>query len=747
MSHMTSSKTCPHCGWVIGTGPELPHHLKPGTNLQTKYLIGKVLGQGGFGITYLAWDLNLDLKLAIKEFYPQGLASRVLGKSEVSAYSGAMKNQYAFGLDRFLSEAKTLARFSEYPNIVSVRDFFRANGTAYMVMNYVEGVTLGEYLRQKGGLISYEQALAVMLPIFDALKEVHRAGIMHRDISPDNIFIDTLGRVMLIDFGAARQELQQKSTHLSVIMKAGYSPEEQYRTRGEQGPWTDIYALAATIYRAITGIIPPESLDRLEEDILEPPSVLGIEIGAEQETILLKALAVRSRDRYRSIEEMQAAILQFEKKQDLKPETEDQTTIKKNLLPLRKKKALLLATVLMTISLLVLLAYGSQIREALNLTYPITSENLKVTSDTELNQTENDQPIVDLQALRTSDNISNNGVPELLFFDDFESGIITEWGVWLDDYASSDAGWKVITTGIGNHYEGRGHVFARPHAPCWTDYSVSFRFNLLEHGASEPPFNFSVRESLNPGHLRYFASIGPSGIQLVKQNTTSFNELSPSDFTTLKDYNSTIIINQWYELKVAVQGNRIELYLDDELAIEYEDSNDPYLFGNIAFETLNYSRVMIDDIAVTRDSIDGAEVNLSEEEQLYLPTLRATAKALRFYGGDEKEAIKNFKTYSSHFSQEEIKFVWWELYLACEPDRNRIFDLSVKCYDPNDVLIYEDKIEGFSIDTSWIESLHAAGIGYRVFGAWKPGPYKVKIYFENQLIAENEFIVAMNLDD
>jgi serine/threonine protein kinase len=620
---MTTSKTCPHCGWAIGSEPELPHHLKPGVILQNKYLIGKVLGQGGFGITYLAWDLNLDLKLAIKEFYPQGLASRVLGKSEVSAYSGAMKNQYVFGLDRFLSEAKTLARFSEYPNIVSVRDFFRANGTAYMVMNYVEGVTLGEYLRQKGGLIPYEQALAIMLPIFDALKEVHRAGIMHRDISPDNIFIDTLGRVMLIDFGAARQELQQKSTHLSVIMKAGYSPEEQYRTRGEQGPWTDIYALAATIYRAITGVIPPESLDRMEEDILESPSALGIDISASQEEVLLKALAVRSRDRYRSIEELQSAMLQNEelavaeanpddialglsddvsgdlsksgeRNLDQRSETSPQITTKELMISARKKKALMLVTVL--IVFLALLAYGPQIRETLNSIYPITSEEVSYTSDYD----NVDESIEEIPLIVTESGF-NDMAPEILFEEDFADGYLSGWRTFIHRAKSSDSGWKIENNDDSYYLVGRDHAHSHPPLERIDDCTVSFRF-ILQEGW----FHLNLRESDDDeNHYRYFIAIGLENeefmmIDLNKDTLDAPAHYVEKEYKNIRLTEIKIKQNHWYNLLTEMVGNGIKVYLDNELIYDYVDENSPILDGNISFETLDSSVVMIDDIIVTR---------------------------------------------------------------------------------------------------------------------------------------------------
>ena len=179
-------------------------------------------------------------------------------------------------------------------------------------MNYFEGVTLQEYLDSKGGIINTEQALNIIMPVLDALKEVHKAGILHRDISPDNFLINTMGQVVLIDFGAARQSIGEISRNISVIMKTGYSPEEQYRSKGEQGPWTDIYSVAATLYRSITGQLPPEALDRLAEDRLVTPSNLGVKMELNQEQALLKALAVKAKDRFRSVEEFQGVLLGVE---------------------------------------------------------------------------------------------------------------------------------------------------------------------------------------------------------------------------------------------------------------------------------------------------------------------------------------------------------------------------------------------------------------------------------------------------
>jgi serine/threonine protein kinase len=305
---LEEEEICSNCGFVEGTAPDSPLYLPPRTVLEGKYLVGRVLGQGGFGITYLAWDINLNIKLAIKEYFPQDLASRAAGHSQVSAYAGSMGSQYEYGLDKFLQEARTLAQFEGHPNIVSVRDFFKANGTAYFVMSYVEGITVKDHLANSGGVLPVDQARGIIMPVLDALKEVHSVNILHRDISPDNIYINQKGQIILIDFGAARQAIGEKGKSLSIILKPGYAPEEQYRSKGVQGPWTDIYAIAATHYHLVTGHQPPESLERLVNDPLELPNSFGADLSESEEKALLKALAVRAEDRFQTVDEYQSAL-------------------------------------------------------------------------------------------------------------------------------------------------------------------------------------------------------------------------------------------------------------------------------------------------------------------------------------------------------------------------------------------------------------------------------------------------------
>jgi serine/threonine protein kinase len=299
---------CPNCGWIEGTIPESPQHLTPGTMLHGKYLVGRVLGQGGFGITYLGWDLQLDMKLAIKEYMPRDFATRNTGEANITFFTGNVKYLFDNGLHKFLEEARILAKYNNHPGIVSVRDFFKENGTAYLVMYYLDGIDLKKYLEQVGGRLTYEQALSILSPVIDALSTVHRDGILHRDISPDNIYITTNREVKLLDFGAARHAMNDSNKSLSVILKPGYAPEEQYRSKGKQGPWTDIYATAATMYRVITGVVPPESLDRLEEDTLVPPSQLGVSIPPYAEAALIKALSLKAQDRFQSMELFQLSL-------------------------------------------------------------------------------------------------------------------------------------------------------------------------------------------------------------------------------------------------------------------------------------------------------------------------------------------------------------------------------------------------------------------------------------------------------
>ena len=308
MGDKGDAEVCPTCGWAEGTPPELPVQLWPRSVLIEKYILGKVLGQGGFGITYLAWDLLLNRKLAIKEYFPREICGRGRDDRTIQPLSQRSQQDYEYGLAKFVEEGRNLAKFRDYPGIVSLLDFFEANGTAYIVMAYMEGMTFKQYLEQQGGKITFAQTLGILNPVMDALREVHRTGMLHRDISPDNIYLNQDRQVKILDFGATRYAMRDQSQNLTVLIKPGYAPLEQYSSGGKQGPWSDVYALGATFYRALSGRAPSEAPDRLAQDDLVPPSKLNVSIPPESESALLKALAVHWQSRFQNIDDFQKSV-------------------------------------------------------------------------------------------------------------------------------------------------------------------------------------------------------------------------------------------------------------------------------------------------------------------------------------------------------------------------------------------------------------------------------------------------------
>lgn len=313
-------EVCPHCGFVRGTAPDEPYHLVPGIRLQNRYVIGTVVGFGGFGVIYRAWDERLETMVAIKEYYPAGIVQRIPGQSEVIIYTGNGKTEFEKGVERFLDEARNMAKFSTHPHIMNVYDFFEENHTAYIVMEFLNGISLKQYVRVAGGKIEKDVAVEIISSICEALKDIHKEGIIHRDISPDNIFICEDGKIKLIDFGAARFSTGEEEKTLSIILKPGFAPPEQYRSKSKQGPWTDVYALAATLYRIVTGIVPEESVNRIVEDNVKSPAELDPQIPENFSNALMKGMALNQDLRFQSIEDFQNAILDKKKVTDLKAE-------------------------------------------------------------------------------------------------------------------------------------------------------------------------------------------------------------------------------------------------------------------------------------------------------------------------------------------------------------------------------------------------------------------------------------------
>ena len=275
--------------------------LRKGTRLIGRYTIEGVLGQGGFGITYLGMDELHKKKVAIKEFFPQGIVTRNIEYEDtVTVTLVGEKENYDKGKERFLKEAQTMAMFSKDKGIVKALDFFEINNTAYIVMEYLEGVTLKQYLRENER-IDAEDLVELLVPLIEALDEIHSQGLIHRDISPDNIMVLPDGRIKLMDFGAARDYTEFGEKSLSIVLKPGYAPPEQYQTHGVQGPWIDIYALCATMYKCITGENPPDAIDRLVDDHLKKISAFGFTVSPQIEEAIIKGMSVAAKDRYQNV--------------------------------------------------------------------------------------------------------------------------------------------------------------------------------------------------------------------------------------------------------------------------------------------------------------------------------------------------------------------------------------------------------------------------------------------------------------
>ena len=292
---------CPRC-----TFPQPieynPLFLRPPHRLYHQYVIGRVLGHGSFGITYLAYDRSLKVKVAIKEYFPAEYATRNPQDMSVVPYPGQKGELFLSGKRKFIAEAQLLSSLRS-PYIIRIRHFFEEGNTAYFVMEYLEGQTLREYLAGRGGRISFEQQRPVLMALLDALEEVHSHNSYHRDIKPDNIYMTLQELPILLDFGSARQQTQHQTATFSLLTP-GFAPIEQYSTHGIQGPWTDIYGVASTVYYALTGEIPPYPQDRLTGDEeLIPPSKRGAKLRPEDESWLLKGLEIRWNDRPSSVAE------------------------------------------------------------------------------------------------------------------------------------------------------------------------------------------------------------------------------------------------------------------------------------------------------------------------------------------------------------------------------------------------------------------------------------------------------------
>lgn len=300
---------CPFCGTVKTTEPKQPIHLYPGTRIgkDGRYIIGLSVGEGGFGVVYKAWDSKLETIVAIKEFFFTTVMTRSAGSKEVIIIKN-QTDEFQYRRERFLAEARYMAKFGSHPNIVNVYDFFEENDTAYIVMELLDGVTLDKYLKNNGNKISEEEITHIAIEVGNALDSMHKEGIIHRDVAPDNIFMCSNGVIKLMDIGSAKLAGVEEDV-IDKIEKPGYTPPEQYAGENAKiGPFTDVYALGATMYRSITGAKPQESTDRKIEDKTIPPHILDEHVSENFSNIIMKAIAIDAHMRFKDIPELMKAL-------------------------------------------------------------------------------------------------------------------------------------------------------------------------------------------------------------------------------------------------------------------------------------------------------------------------------------------------------------------------------------------------------------------------------------------------------
>lgn len=316
MRPINLSEGCPFCGLKPEEYNPIPRCLKPGTELAGRYVTGKVLGEGSFGITYMGWDKELLIPVAVKEYFPRDMVSRdvICGSgNSVYLYESEKKNSYKDYLKKFWQEAKCLSQFNQVAGVVSVLDFFYENNTAYIVMQYIDGISVKKYVSEHG-VMPADCVLESIRPVLLALEQVHNTGIVHRDISPDNLMIKKDGSLVLIDFGAARMRNVDDTKTMTVMFKRGFSPEEQYRYRGRWGAYTDVYSICATIYFMMTGKTPLDSVIRTFGDgMTSLVSMKKLDIPVRQRRAIMKGLALHAKDRWQNIGELYEALYHEEK--------------------------------------------------------------------------------------------------------------------------------------------------------------------------------------------------------------------------------------------------------------------------------------------------------------------------------------------------------------------------------------------------------------------------------------------------
>jgi serine/threonine protein kinase len=440
---------CPVCGIDAASIKNEEFCIPSGSVLLDRYFIGKVIGQGGFGITYLGYDAKFKTKIALKEYFPHGYAFRELHKEKHTVYSlsGEKTEFFNRGIEKFVAEARRLAQFSGAPGIVNVRDYFSENNTAYIVMEFVEGQPLGDILEKRGRL-SEAEVTAIFLPIIKTLQKVHAAGILHRDIAPDNIMVEPDGTARLIDFGASAEVDETAATSAAVI-KHFYVPEEQYDSnRRRQGAWTDVYALSATIFRALEGDNLPDALERLRG---MPFDGFTVPVSAPVKAAVIHGLALFQKDRAQNVEELLEAFSGvgagtsvYKKPKTTIVKSENQSKISKQLIVALGGVAVLAVCALVLIPRLIgSVPTGGELETEITATTTTAAKNTETVADTSAN------------AMNTTSSIQSTSAPET-YVENFDYSLA---GIGNGKYTGGmkdgkPEGKGVLTMSGGGYYDG-----------------------------------------------------------------------------------------------------------------------------------------------------------------------------------------------------------------------------------------------------------------------------------------------------
>lgn len=301
---LNDSGRCPYCGRVQQEEKRVHHGLAVGTVLNNRYLVGEILGFGGFGVIYKVFDTQLNQVFAIKEFFPNAISTRVPGTKDLIVYK---KEEFEFSKQNFIEEAKNTGKFFNSKNIVKVFGYFEENNTVYYIMEYLDGISLKDFISQNGGSLDMENAIEITNGILDGLKEIHEAGFVHCDIAPDNIMLTIDNRIVIHDLGAAKYSSLNTENN-EIVVKMGYSPPEQYQSNSPIGEYTDMYSVGAILYKMLTGVLPDESLDRESEDTLVLPSKINSSIPKNLDRVCMRAMALDVGLRLQNVNQFQAGL-------------------------------------------------------------------------------------------------------------------------------------------------------------------------------------------------------------------------------------------------------------------------------------------------------------------------------------------------------------------------------------------------------------------------------------------------------